>query len=253
MTGASASDVIQALALPVQSRVDQRVPKKLFLEQGAPTSADKRALQDGIEEVLWIAALKPETIAVPIFRDDTREYLEIAILSVVLRQAAKAVRLIELIHRAIPYPLVLVTEHAGATTVSLAHKRASLGEGGKIVLDGSVLAEPIDTDDERCQAMLSRLAVSQQPSSNLFAVYQGWIDCLLSLSASRLTGAYTLPQTRDDAVARHGALDDHARLKREIVGLRAKAAKETQINRRVEINLAIQRLEAELSSAIKKL
>lgn len=253
MTAATASDVIQALALPAQARVDQRVPKKLFLEQGAPTSADKRALQDGIEEVFWIGALKPETIAVPIFRDDTREYLEIAVLSVVLRQAAKAVRLLELIHRAIPYPLVLVTEQAGTTTVSLAHKRASLGEGGKIVLDGSVSAEPIDADDTLCQALLSRLAVSQQPSSDLFTVYQGWVDCLLSLSASRLTGTYTLPQTRHDAVARQGALDDHARFQREIVGLRGKAAKETQINRRVEINLAIQRLEAELGAAIKKL
>lgn len=253
MTGASASNVIQALALPVQSRVDQRVPKKLFLEQGAPTSADKRALQDGIEEVFWTAALKPETIAVPIFLDDTREYLEIAVLSVVLRQAAKTARLIELIHRAIPYPLMLVTEQAGATTISLAHKRASLGEGGKIVLDGSVSVEPIDGDDERCQAMLSRLAVSQQPSSDLFAVYQGWIDCLLSLSASRLTGEYTLPQTRDDAVAQQEALDEHARLKREIVGLRAKAAKETQINRRVEINLAIRRLEDDLDAVVKKL
>lgn len=253
MTGTIASSVIEALALPAQSRVDQRVPKKLFLEQGAPTSTDKRALQDGIEEVFWIAALKPDTIAVPSFRDDTREYLEIAVLSVVLRPAAKSARLIELIHRAIPYPLMLVAEQAGVTTISLAHKRASLGEGGKIVLDGSVAVDTIDADSAFSQALLSRLAVSQQPSSNLFALYQGWVDCLLSLSASRLTGAYTLPQTRDDAVARHGALNDHARIQREIVGLRAKAAKETQINRRVEINLAVQRLEAELGAAIKKL
>ena len=34
--------VINALALPSDARVDQRVPKKLLMEQGAPTAADKR-------------------------------------------------------------------------------------------------------------------------------------------------------------------------------------------------------------------
>jgi hypothetical protein len=38
-------------------------------------------------------------------------YLEIAVLTVALRPAAKPTRLIELIHRAIPYPVLLVAQH----------------------------------------------------------------------------------------------------------------------------------------------
>src|ERR1035441_3966484 len=86
--------VINALALPADARVDQRVPKKLLLEQGAPTAADKRQIQDGIAEMVWVAALKPTNIAVPAFRDDVREYLEIAVLAITLRPAAKPTRLI---------------------------------------------------------------------------------------------------------------------------------------------------------------
>ena len=33
--------------------MDQRVPKKLLLEQGAPTAVDKRQIQDGIEDMVW--------------------------------------------------------------------------------------------------------------------------------------------------------------------------------------------------------
>ncbi len=33
------------------ARVDQRVPKKLLVENGAPTAADKRSIKDGIEEL----------------------------------------------------------------------------------------------------------------------------------------------------------------------------------------------------------
>jgi Domain of unknown function (DUF4391) len=81
----SAAALIAALALPAEARVDKRVPKKLLVEQGAPTAADKRQIHDGIEELMWIAALKPTTIGVPEYRDEIREYLEIAILVADLR------------------------------------------------------------------------------------------------------------------------------------------------------------------------
>lgn len=128
----SFGSIIDALALPPEARVDRRVPKKLLLEQGA--AADRRQIQDGIEELLWVAALKPTNIGVPAFRDEVREYLEIAVLTATLRAAARPARFTELIHRAIPYPVVLVTLHGGAVSLSLAHKRWSQGETGKVVI-----------------------------------------------------------------------------------------------------------------------
>jgi hypothetical protein len=138
--------VIDALALPPDARVDQRVPKKLLLEQGAPTAADKRQIQEGLEELFWVAALKPTNIAVPAFRDEVREYLEIAVLTVTLRSAAKPTRLIELIHRAIPYPVILVAAHGDAVTLSLAHKRWSQGEAGEIVIEDVHRTTPLRAD-----------------------------------------------------------------------------------------------------------
>src|ERR1019366_9481006 len=98
--------LLAALDLPAGSRLDQRVPKKLLLENGAPTAADKRHINEGIEELLWLCALKPTTMGVPEFRDDVREYLEIAVLRLTLRVGAKTRRLVELVHRAVPYPVL---------------------------------------------------------------------------------------------------------------------------------------------------
>ena len=100
---------ISALSLPPHSRVDRRVPKKLLLEHGAPTAADKRHITEGIDEIRWLAALKPETIGVQAYRDTDRDYSEIAVLSMNLRVGAKVPRLMELLHRAIPYPVLLLT------------------------------------------------------------------------------------------------------------------------------------------------
>lgn len=80
--------LISALALPVGCRVDQRVPKKMLVENGAPTSADKRLINDIVEEVQWIAALKSNTVGVAEYRDHEREYLEVAVLSITARHAA---------------------------------------------------------------------------------------------------------------------------------------------------------------------
>ena len=46
---------IESLALPPETRVDQRVPKKLLVENGAPTAADKRQINEGIRDrrALW--------------------------------------------------------------------------------------------------------------------------------------------------------------------------------------------------------
>ena len=55
----ASADLIAAFDLPAAALVNQRVPKKLLVENGAPTTADRKLIQDGIEEITWVAALKP--------------------------------------------------------------------------------------------------------------------------------------------------------------------------------------------------
>lgn len=241
--------VIDALALPPDARVDQRVSKKLLTEHGAPTAVDKRQIQDGIEEVLWVAALKPTNIAVPAFRDDVREYLEIAVLTATLRASAKSTRLIELIHRAIPYPVVLWTEQGGTVSLSLAHKRWSQGEAGEVVIEDVRRTAPFHLNSptaEESQFLVS-LAVSGLPNRDLFALYQGWLDRVAALEAAQITGTFAPPDSDGHAQALREGLDARARLQRDLAALRAQAEKEKQLNRRVELNLEIKRLEAKVA------
>jgi len=251
----SFASVINALAIPPDARVDHRVPKKLLTEQGAPTAADKRQIQDGIGEMIWVAALKPTNVGVPAFRDKMREYLEIAVLTATLRAAAKPARLTELIHRAIPYPLVLITARGDTVSLSLAHKRWSQGETGKVVIEDVHRTAPFRPDTPTAQeaSFLASLAVSSLPTRDLFALYQGWLDRVAALEAARITGTFAPPGSAHRASAVREGLDTHARLQRDLVVLRTRAAKEKQINRRVELNLEIKRMEAELAATVKAL
>lgn len=252
MTAAEAGilAIVDALGLPPEARVDVRVPKKLLVEQGAPTTADKRAIQDGIDELQWYAACKPTTIGVPTFADDSREYLEIAVVACTLRSAAKAGRLIELIHRAIPYPVVLLTSDADGVALSAAHKRHAQNEAGKVVIECVISAGGLKTDhlSEQERAFIASLALAQQPRRDLFSLYEGWLARIEALNAARIAGSYVAVDGADAIERRRTALEAHSRLAREIAGLRAKAAREKQISRCVDLNLEIRRLEDEIAT-----
>ena len=247
----TSDEMFAALDLPASSTVDQRVPKKLLLEHGAPTAADKRLMNEGVEAVLWLAALKPTTIGVPEYRNDVREYLEIAVLRLTLRATAKASRLVELVHRAVPYPLLLLTEQDERPGLSAAHKRWSQGEAGKTVLQGDVVAAEWDVEHEggSWPAFRNALALGTQPRTTLHALYQGWIDTLLALQAARVTGTFAVAASAEQAGLRRDALQECARLDEEIARLRAAAAKEKQMARRVELNLELKRVEAAQAAA----
>lgn len=281
----SAQNLIHALRLPEGCRVDQRVPKKLLLENGAPTAADKRLITEAIEEIQWVAALKPNTIGVPDYRDTLREYLEIAVLAVTVRGVVKPAsysRLAELLHRAVPYPVLLLLVapqmEGQSLTLSLAHKRWAQNEAAKVVLDGSPISVTVAVPTLNTastsrsdghvsgsshldptavagveNAFIQSLSVTRQPQATLHALYQGWVDCMQALLAARLTGSYQTPATPEQAAARRQALADCERLEAEVSRLRAQAAKEKQIARQVELNLTLKRVQAELAASRRQL
>jgi len=244
----NATELIAALELTASTRVQQRVAKKLLLENGAPTATDKRAISDGIEETQWVAALKPGNIGVPIYRDETREYLEIAVLHVTLRPGAKTTRLTELIHRAIPYPVVLIATRGIQTDISLAHKRWAQNEAGKVVLDGDLLTAAMTGERPEIERdLLEALPLSKQSRSSLFNLYQSWEDCLIAFQAAQQTGAFTLLGTDARRRARMMALQESIELGQQLVSLRAAAKKASQMARQVELNLQVKKLERKLA------
>lgn len=249
----NAETIISALGLPGSASVNQRVPKKLLLENGAPTAADKRKINEGIEEIHWLASLKPNTIGVPDYCDDIREYLEVALLSVTLRGDAKAARLSELVHRAIPYSLFLVLLQGDQAIISLAHKRRAQNEAGKFVLDGDIIEVTVTGNASDNSQFLAALMLGNQPSVNLLQLYQGWMDTLVALQASQITGTFCKAATHEAAIARREAVLKCGELETKIASLRNTAAKEKQIARRVELNQDIKRLGIELVEAEGKL
>lgn len=261
--------LVSVFSLPAGCRVDQRVPKKMLVESGAPTNVDKRLINDTVEEIQWLAALKPNTVGVAEYRDDEREYLEVAVLRITARPAAQGdcastarnsrpqaintTRLAELVHRAVPYPVLLLLATPQGLFLSLVHKRWAQNGAGKVVLDGELVTVELAPDLTAEHPFAQALALTRQPQANLLALYQGWMDCLTSWQAAQYTGTFTATATPAEAAARREALRTCRRLELECARLRSLAAKEKQIAKQVDLNLALKRISAELASAREQL
>ena len=248
-------DPFEALAIPSNALIDRRVPKTLLIENGVFAAGDRRGIREGIEELRWLAALKPATVGIAEYRDDKREYLEIAVLKLDLRATVRGERIVQLVHRAVPYPMLLIVRREGAPELSLAHKRRSLGEAGRTVIDGDiVVAETCgDCSSELLAAFGDSLALARQPCGTLMDLYRGWIDTVQAFRAAGITGEFHLPDTTAAAADREAALREYRWLDNRIAGIQSAADKETQMSRRAEMNVELARLRADRDSARARL
>ena len=246
--------IVAALELPTAAEVAKRVPKKLLLERGAPTAGDKRKIQDGIESIHWLASLKPSNLNIRAHSDSRYEYNEIAVLRVEFREKAKVGRLVELIHRAIPYPVVLIGALQEKALFSLAVKRRSEAEGGKFVLEHGVDSTGLITAEKPpvgYAEFLQSLAASEQSRTHLLAFYQSLAKQILTLQIASVKGHYKADSA--DVSCVRESLENRNSLMEAITGLRAQAKKEKQINRQVELNLEIKELERQLEHTANNL
>lgn len=272
----SSEQLISALRLPAEATVGQRVPKKMLAEnltsRSTATSADRKLLHEQIEEVTWVAALKPTNAGIPVYQDEVRSYLELAVLSVRLREGSQlapipakvspsVARLAELVHRAVPYPVLLVLDDDARLYLSLVHIRWAQKETDKAVLDGDLIqgvfvhngspaASVMDADT--VNAFINAMDLSKQPRTDLLTLYQGWMDTLSAWQAAAVTGRFECVSPQQ-ATARRAALRRCHELDAQISSLRAAASKEKQMARQVAANLEIKALMAERQQAANSL
>ena len=154
------------LSFPETSLLATRVPKKQFLESSLPAAGDRKLFKENVKTIYWQYTLKPSTCPVLSFRDQEREYPEIEALQIELASKKGYKRIAEVIHRVIPYPLMLgfFTE-SNELALSIAPKRFSQAEQGAFVAERYFTTAWIDMDHLKDQesAFFESLAWSNLP------------------------------------------------------------------------------------------
>lgn len=235
------------LGLPEASLLDKRIFKRMVLEHGQLTSADKKTLSDDVGKLTWKYTLKASTVQVLPYEDAEREYLEVAIVEAVLSNRSRSPRIAEMIQRAIPYPVLLVMVEGNGFCVSVAHKRFSRAEKGSIVaedfLQSPWIEQPLACVDETfCEA----LALRNLSQVDFYALYGGMVSVVLARSCAELTGTFVLDVGQPEQDRRR-RLERCREMEREISSLRVAIPKENQFAEKVQLNTRIKELKARLA------
>ena len=240
----------QQLGLPEKALLQARIYKKQLLENADLTISDRKWINEEIESIEWRYTLKPATVVIPKYEDAEREYIEIALLHIILKANTHVKRLSEVVQRAIPYPLIVVFEHADSLWISLADKRINRSDRSKLTVEQFFETGWFDKESVNLTGFvrhfLSSLAFSKLPQSDLYTYYQAIVNRFNALEAAKLTGKFTLTADIEADKLRQEHLQTLKQLELELTSLKAQVKNETQFNRKLEGNVQIKQLKQQI-------
>lgn len=228
---------LSSLGIPDACLLDKPVFKKMFLDHAELDQTDRKALSEDVERIRWQYTLKPETINIAAYQDSEREYPEIAILSVELSSPARAKRIASFMHRAIPYPLILIFGYESKVSVSVAEKRINQADKSKLVILERWQTAWFNPAKPNAISVgfMTAIQAHRLPSTNFFALYEAFQAQVIQLVAAERTGTYDPARIQDSK--RHAAtLREIDGLEREIAELRVALKRENQMGNKVALN-----------------
>ncbi|MGW3657097.1 DUF4391 domain-containing protein [Streptomyces sp. NPDC005151] len=233
-------DGASLLGLPEAARQQHRITKKMLsaqFEDQAP--ADARLLTKAVVSAQLVGILRPETIQVPKHQDTERAVVDIPVLEVALADtttAADRTRVIELIHRSMAKPVVLLARTPNGTTVlslAISHVSRTDPTRSTSVIDAHVMvpAGPIKP---------GTLHLDRLDRTDMWALYR---DLVRTAAADGQPASTALPPV--DAIALRRQLTE-LESKLATVVRDAKQAKNQQL--RIQLNTEARALRARISS-----
>lgn len=230
----TATDIYEQMQLPASARLDERMAKHLFYQQPKFTRRDEALFTKDIERITLRYALTPETTHLAPYRDDVREYGDVLVLEIALRQAARRQRIAELFWQYLPRPQVLVFSTGERYALALALVRTNLVDRTRNTVEETLTMDGLTATD----AIWAQLAYPTIPATDFYQLMRGAFDRMSVEKARRELGCNGL----DGAAARQ-ALARDAALAQEIAELRAQMKKELPFQRKAELNMRIKRIE----------
>jgi hypothetical protein len=245
--------IIDTLAIPTFCKLEKPVFKKFFLESVNLDSADKKIIRDDVKKITWLYALKPSNINIPKYEDGVVDYSEIAILQIDLLSESKAKKLNNILNKAIPYPLICFFAVDNKYAIGLANKRINQIDKSKSLIEQDWLTNFFEKDkiSEVDQKFLQDFSIKNLSSLNFYKFYQDAVAKVVARSLAEKTGIYLVSNFLKSEVGIN-ALREMQEIEQKISNLRSSLTKETQFNRKLELNVEIKNCQSAIDEISKK-
>jgi len=204
--------------LPSSTLVNRKIPKNKFYEKLQANHHLRELFTDQVESIIWKHKLSKDTIRL----EPKEDIEEIQIFEVHLKEQIYSLELLRSIDKAIPYPILHVLMYDGQAKLAIAYKERNQTDENR-----SVVRSYHETDWQPVESI--ELNILQ--GLDLKAVYENIIRQLLPIKMK--------PEMELSAVLERQAQID--KLTQECQRLESKIRVEKQFNKKVELNMELQR------------
>lgn len=249
-----AIDYMVKFNAPKECIEGSRIPKKLFYEEYNMSTSDKDLFTHGIDKIVLEYMFSEDRVNIPTYKDEEIECEEIAVIRVILSDDKKYKRICEIIQRAIPYSIIVICEYNESILFNIASKRVNKNDEEKNTVEEMIFTEWISLERQKKnqKIFLDSLDVREWSYINLYRFYNSFVDKVKIFNASKYSKDIEyLNGLNVDEVKK--ITDNIESLGLEITSLKDKLKKESQFNKKMDLNIKIKKIEMKKNELIKKL
>lgn len=225
----------QKLHIPHSCEINQIIAKDIFYKQTDITKQEKVLIKKNIARLTCLYSIKPDTINIKAYKDHVREYEELLVIQMAVREDSSLNRLAEIMMKTIPYPMLLFLVWEEKIKLCAAHQRTNQNDPTKNTLEEMVATEWLQEDSP----LFDKLNITHMSFRNLYALYDDLLSAIYLFKAEQILAK---PTELTPAEARELTLTIQ-NLDEEITVLKSKLKRETQFNRKMEMNIQIKNME----------
>lgn len=216
------------LGLPKTTEFNKRIPKQKFYENINVTPAMRRIFIDQIKVIYWRNKIAPSTMNLEAGQSVT----EIEVFEVKLNSTPLDVSVLRQMDKEIPYHIVFLLEFEGKYQAWTAYKEKA-GSGSN--------AFKVDTYYHTDWLPENGIALKLD-GLNMDAAYENYVRQIAGDSLR--TASTGEPESLKESVERDKQMKQ---LQKQIDALQAKVRKEKQLNRQIELNTELKRLQKRIA------
>ena len=216
------------LGLPKTTEFNKRIPKQKFYENINVTPAMRRIFIEQIKVIYWRNKIAPSTMNLEAGQSVT----EIEVFEVKLNSTPLDVSVLRQMDKEIPYHIVFLLEFEGKYQAWTAYKEKA-GSGSN--------AFKVDTYYHTDWLPENGIALKLD-GLNMDAAYENYVRQIAGDSLR--TASTGEPESLKESVERDKQMQQ---LQKQIDALQAKVRKEKQLNRQIELNTELKRLQKRIA------
>lgn len=245
----------------LDSRLDalnKKLDKKMFYDYADLNKKEKDVITKYIDRIELAYLLTPSTINIQPFINEDTHYEGVMFIAVRLREEAaeKQVAIVEeVIHGALPNPVVIVFHLKENLLVSTCMKRLNKVDKSSVVL-GDIHRTSwlnLEHDYQLQNQFIKTIHVSNLNFNNFYVFYK---DIDLAVEADQnaeTTGSYHIERDHQKHEQQQKIIQQIKNLELEVIKLKSAIKKETQFNKKVELNVKIQQIRNHIDQIKKEL